>query len=177
MVVIDGKEPNSNMVLNESSLTGLDDVQRMMVMDIIQYLPDDILTKVDRAAMGVSLETRIPFLDPEIFEFAWKLPQKYKLKDQKTKWILRQVLYRYVPRDLIDRPKMGFGVPLDSWLRGPLKLWAENLLDEKRLQREGYFCPELIREKWREHLSGRRNWQHLLWNVLMFQAWLELEVK
>jgi asparagine synthase (glutamine-hydrolysing) len=177
MIVVDGKEPNSNLILNKLNFIGLDDVQRMMALDTVQYLPDDILTKVDRAAMGASLETRMPFLDPEVFEFAWKLPLKYKLRDKKTKWILRQVLYRYVPSDLIDRPKMGFGVPIDSWLRGPLKAWAENLIDEKRLQREGYFCPKLVREKWSEHLSGRRNWQHLLWNVLMFQAWLESEEK
>lgn len=175
LLVISGKEPASNLAEVWSYLTELDEIQRMMVLDSLSYLPDDILTKVDRAAMGVGLETRVPFLDSRIFEFAWKLPQKYKLKNKKTKWILRQVLYRYIPRKLIDRPKMGFGVPIDSWLRGPLKEWAENLIDEDRLRREGFFSPELIRKKWAEHLSGASNWQYQLWNVLMFQIWLENE--
>ena len=172
-VVIAGAEPPTLLRGNLPELKGLTDVERMMALDLLTYLPDDILTKVDRAAMGVSLETRVPFLDHQVVEWAWRLPQSMKLRDGQSKWILRQVLYRHVPRFLIERPKMGFGVPIDSWLRGPLRLWAEALLDESRLKAEGYLHPAPIRQKWLEHLSGKRNWQHQLWNVLMFQSWLE----
>ena len=173
--VIGGVEPATKLIGDAPLLTQFNDVEQMMLLDTITYLPDDILTKVDRAAMGVSLEGRVPFLDHRIFEFAWTLHLDYKLRDGQTKWPLRQLLYRYVPKELIERPKMGFGVPIGDWLRGPLKGWAESLLSEERLRREGYFHSEIIRSKWAEHLSGKRNWQSQLWTVLMFQAWLENE--
>jgi asparagine synthase (glutamine-hydrolysing) len=172
-VVIGGREPPTLLVGNAPKLAGLDSIERMMALDMLTYLPDDILVKVDRAGMGVSLEGRVPFLDHRVVEFAWRLPQSMKLRDGQSKWALRQVLYRHVPKELIERPKMGFGVPVGEWLRGPLRDWAENLLDESRLRREGFFQSDAVRRKWQEHLSGQRNWQYHLWDVLMFQAWLE----
>lgn len=146
--------------------------QRMMAQDMLGYLANDILVKIDRAAMAVSLETRVPLLDPEVVEFAWRLPLDMKIRGGATKWLLRKVLYRHVPAKLLDRPKMGFGVPLDTWLRGPLRDWAEALLDERRLAVEGFFRPAAIRSCWNAHLKGQNN-QLKLWTILMFQAWLE----
>jgi asparagine synthase (glutamine-hydrolysing) len=151
-----------------------DPVARMMALDGLTYLPDDILVKVDRAAMAVSLETRAPFLDRDVVEFAWSLPMHMKIRNGQGKWLLRQLLDRYVPRELVERPKMGFGIPLDAWLRGPLREWAESLLAEDRLQRERYFNPAPIRAAWKAHVAGA-SYGYRLWSVLMFQAWLEAQ--
>lgn len=171
--VVRNASESLTVVTDRGQWPSLDDFTHMMMyLDLVSYLPDDILVKVDRAGMGVGLETRMPFLDHSIVEFAWKVPLSMKIRSGQGKWLLRQVLYRYVPPKLIERPKMGFGMPLSVWLRGPLKEWAESLLDEKRLREEGYFNPGPIRKKWGEHLSGRINWQYHLWDILMFQEWL-----
>jgi asparagine synthase (glutamine-hydrolysing) len=174
-IVKDGFEPLTNITDPDQYADLPDFEHRMMYMDLITYLPDDILTKVDRATMGESLEGRVPLLDYRVVEFAWRLPRSLKIRNNQGKWILRQVLNRYVPKKLIDRPKMGFGIPIDEWLRGSLRDWAEDLLDEKRLREEGFFQVEIVRRKWQEHLSGERNWQYDLWDVLMFQAWLNVQ--
>lgn len=147
--------------------------EHMMYLDTLTYLPDDILVKVDRASMGVSLEVRVPFLDPRVVELAWRLPLSLRIREGISKWILRKILYQYVPRELVERPKMGFGVPIGEWLVGPLRPWAESLLDERRLCNEGFFVPEIVRQIWREHQAGSRDWQYQLWGILMFQAWHE----
>ncbi len=150
-----------------------DIVSAMTLLDVQTYLPDDILVKVDRAAMAASLETRVPMLDHHVYAFARRLPPQYLRRAGQGKWLLRQVLYRHVPRELIERPKKGFSVPLAQWLRGPLREWAHTLLDPARLRQEGLFHPEPIQRKWQEHVSGRRDWSTHLWSVLMVQAWLD----
>ena len=172
-VVLGGEEPP--MALTDSSQWPKlpDLVHRMMFLDSLSYLPDDILVKVDRASMGVGLEARVPLLDHRLFELAWRLPLDWKLQGKIGKQVLREILYRYVPRHLVDRPKAGFAVPIRAWLRGPLREWAEALLDAERLRREGFFDPSPIEKKWSEHQTGQRDWSFPLWNVLMFQAWLE----
>ena len=172
-LVIGAEEPLNRVTGHVADPEWQDNVLRMMYLDFVTYLPDDILTKLDRAAMAVSLETRVPFLDHRVIEFAWRLPLSMKIRNGQGKWALRQVLYKHVPKELIERPKAGFAVPLDSWLRGPLRAWAEDLLDESRLRREGYFNPTPIRRAWAEHLSGRFSHQYHVWDVLMFQAWLD----
>ncbi|MCK4585768.1 MAG: asparagine synthase C-terminal domain-containing protein [Gammaproteobacteria bacterium] len=147
--------------------------ERMMYLDSMSFLPDDILCKEDRAAMGVSLEARIPFLDHRVVEYAWQIPLSMKTREGQGKWLGRQLLYKHVPKEFVERPKQGFAIPLGKWLRGPLRDWADCLLDEQRLLYEGFFEPKPIRDKWSEYLAGCGNWQHHLWSILMFQSWLE----
>ena len=151
-------------------------IEQLQYLDTINYLPDDILTKVDRASMAVSLEVRTPLLDHRVVEFAWSLPMQYKIRGKDRKWLLRQVLYKYVPRQSLERRKTGFKIPVGDWLRGPLRDWAENLLAERRLADGGFLNPPMVRERWSAHLSGHCNWTGSLWNVLMFQAWLEAQL-
>ncbi|MEK9685387.1 MAG: asparagine synthase (glutamine-hydrolyzing) [Rhodospirillaceae bacterium] len=148
-------------------------VEKLMLFDALRYLPDDILTKVDRASMAVSLETRAPFLNHKVVELAWRLPQRMKMNHGQGKWILRQVLKKYLPTEIIDRPKMGFGVPIGSWLKGPLREWAETHLSENKIKIDGFFRAEKVSEVWAQHISGEKNWDHQLWGLLMFQMWYE----
>lgn len=172
-VVVGGTPPASLLTGVMQEAGSLEPVEAMMLLDMQTYLCDDVLVKVDRAAMGASLETRAPFLDHRVLEFAWRLPRSMKLRGGQGKWLLRELLSRYVPTSLTERPKMGFGVPVGAWLRGPLRDWAEALLDPARLHSEGFLQAQPIRRRWQEHLSGSHNWQSHLWDVLMFQAWLE----
>ena len=171
--VINGSNPPSILADHLPPRGDLADIERMMQLDMLAYMPDDILTKVDRATMSVALESRAPLLDHRVAEFIWPLPLNMKIRDGKSKWLLRQVLYRHVPKDLIERPKMGFEVPIGLWLRGGLRDWAEALITPERLKREGFLQPALIRQMWNQHQKGSHNWGLQLWNVLMFQAWLE----
>ena len=155
--------PGNNLELEES----------MMFRDAITYLPGDILCKVDRAAMSNSLETRVPFLDPSVLDVAWRTPLDMKIKNGQGKWVLREILYKYVPKELIERPKTGFGVPIGDWLKGPLREWAEDLLDQKKLAQQGYLEPLVVQKYWSEHLSGSRDWTFRVWSILMFQSWLQ----
>ncbi len=181
LVLTQGNYPNP-FVLNASNginflskykqkIEGFSVPEKMMYLDMMLYLPDDILAKVDRASMAVSLEARVPFLDHRLIEFAWRVPFKYKFRDRQGKWILRQVLYRYVPKSLVERPKTGFGIPIEYWLKGPLRDWAENLLDKDDLNKQGFFDPSLVQKMWDEHKEGKRRWHVQLWRLLIFQMW------
>lgn len=171
-VVMNGREKPTPLT-DPSQWAAVDEpTQQMMFWDLVAYLPDDILVKVDRAAMHVSLETRVPFLDHRVVEFAWRLPLDLKVRSGVSKWLLRQVLYRYVPQALIERPKMGFSVPLNEWLRGPLRDWAEDLLDERKLHQQGFLHGAVIQRVWQQHLAGSHDNSYYLWDILMFQAWL-----
>ncbi len=170
--VLGAEEPETVLSAGTDSEKPFDLYQLMSYVDLVTYLPDDILVKVDRASMAVSLEARVPVLDHRVVEFAARIPSHWKHRNGKSKWLLRRVLNRYVPVALTERPKMGFGVPIDSWLRGPLREWVEELLSEKRLISEGYLDARRVRAVWAEHAEGKRNWAYYLWIVLMFQAWL-----
>lgn len=172
-IVLDSKEPKT-VITDGVRNTGLNSpILKMMALDTLSYMSDDILVKVDRAAMANSLETRVPFLDHHVFTTAWRLPLELKLRGRKTKYCLRKILYKYVPKELIERPKMGFGIPLAEWLRGPLRGWANELLEPSRLQAEGFFEVNKVQEMWQEHKTGKRDQHHQLWNILMFQQWYE----
>jgi asparagine synthase (glutamine-hydrolysing) len=172
-IMLQAREPLSIIDDKKIAQEFPDLLERMQFLDLVTYLPDDILTKVDRASMAVALEARVPLLDHRVVEFAWRLPRNAKVRNRTAKWLLRQVLYRHVPPALIERPKMGFGIPLSEWLRGPLRTWAETLLNESRLADAALLDHKVVRRFWQEHLEGGRNWQYLLWNVLMLEAWRE----
>jgi asparagine synthase (glutamine-hydrolysing) len=171
-VVCGAAEPPTQVTRREAWVQLRETTSWMKHMDLVSYLPDDILAKLDRASMGVSLESRVPYLDDHrLVEFAWRLPLHMKIRAGRGKWLLRQVLYRYVPVWMVERPKKGFGLPIDAWLKGSLRDWAEALLDRQRLKDEGFLNPSPIHQKWGEHLAGKYNWQYNLLDVLMFQKW------
>ena len=167
-----GREPPTVLTEPESWPDAPELASRLMAVDALCYLPDDLLVKMDRTAMAVSLETRAPFLDHRVVEFVWRLPLSARIWKGRRKRVLRQILHKYLPEEVVERPKQGFEIPLASWLRGPLRDWAEALLDEPRLRAEGFFDPGPIRQKWDEHLSAHERWDGHLWSILMFQAWL-----
>ncbi len=167
---------NYNYIESDLKLTNeliLNNVEKMMYNDTLDYLQNDVLTKVDRSAMAVSLETRVPMLDHRIVEFAWTIPHKYKVNNKSSKWILKEILGRYVPEGITNRPKMGFGVPIDHWLKGSLKDWADDLLNVDKIRQDGFLDPVVVHKYWNQHLSGQYNWRDPLWTVLMFQSWLQ----
>ena len=172
-IVLNATEPQT-ILTDRSGWPPVSDFrERMMYLDAKTYLPDDILTKVDRASMAVGLEARVPLLDHRLVGFAQSLPMHMKIRNGQSKWLLRNMLYRYVPQSLIERPKMGFGVPIDQWLRGPLREWGEDLLNASKLRNSGILDPLPIRKMWQEHQSGARRWHYHLWDFLMLQSWLD----
>jgi asparagine synthase (glutamine-hydrolysing) len=173
LVVRDAFEPCTALTDPAHYARLTDFTEKLLYLDLVTYLPDDILVKVDRASRAAGLEVRMPLIDDSVVEFAWRLPLAMKFRNGQSKWLLRQVLHRYVPPALVDRRKAGFGIPIHKWLRGPLRDWAEELLAPRRLAGEGFFDPKPIRQRWADHLSGKQRWEHHLWAVLMFQAWLE----
>jgi asparagine synthase (glutamine-hydrolysing) len=154
-------------------LAGGSPVERMMFLDLVGFLPDDILVKVDRATMAVSLESRAPLLDHTVAEFAWRVPLHLKRRDGRGKWLLREVLRRYVPDSIVDRPKMGFGVPVREWLAGPLREWSRDILTPARLRRDGFFRPEAVGRLWERQQAGESRREDVLWSLVMFHAWLD----
>ncbi len=167
-----GQEPTSSIWQGDNGPEHRDFLSKMQYLDTLTYLPDDILTKVDRASMAVSLEARVPILDHRVVEYAWRLPHEMKVRNADEKWLLKQVLYRHVPKKLVDRPKMGFGIPLGDWITGALMEWSEDLLTESSLKKTDVFNVKAIRQKWEQHKSGQVNWQYHIWDVLMMQSWL-----
>ena len=174
-LVKQSREPIDLITSSSSHPRSADFSELMMYLDSVTYLPEDILTKVDRASMAVSLEARVPLIDHELVECAWSLPQRFKIRDGEGKWILKQIVHRHVPEAMMRRPKMGFGVPIDKWLRGPLKSWASELLDRDRLTAEGFFEPSVVCDLFERHLSGKAQLELQLWSILMFQSWYSLQ--
>jgi len=174
-LVLNSKLPSTLLTDSGTWPNDLPPLMQLLWIEAMTSLPDDMLVKVDRAGMGVSLESRMPLLDHRVIDYAWSLDDKFRIRNGESKWVLRQVLYRYVPRNLIDRPKSGFGMPIDVWLRGPLRDWAESLLDPSVIKGQGILNPDLVTKAWNEHLTGQEKWQGKLWGVLMFQAWLNFD--